>query len=81
MASTEGGMDIEEVAEKTPDKILKMPIDTRYGLEPFQASRLGFFLFDDVKKVRAAAKIMQQLYSAFMKSGWQATSWRSTPRW
>jgi succinyl-CoA synthetase beta subunit len=69
MVSPAGGIDIEEVAAKTPEKILKLPIDTRYGLQAYQASRLGFFLFDDVKKVRAAAKIMQQLYSAFMKSG------------
>ena len=69
MVSPAGGIDIEEVAAKTPDKILKLPIDTRYGLAPYQASRLGFFLFDDVKKVRAVAKIMQQLYAAFMKSG------------
>jgi succinyl-CoA synthetase beta subunit len=68
MVSPAGGIDIEEVAAKTPEKILKLPIDTRYGLQPYQASELGFFLFDDVKKVRAAAKIMQQLYSAFMKS-------------
>ncbi len=69
MVSPAGGIDIEEVAAKTPDKILKLPIDTRYGLEPYQAARLGFFLFDDLKKVRAASKIMMQLYSAFMKSG------------
>jgi succinyl-CoA synthetase beta subunit len=69
MVSPAGGIDIEEVAAKTPEKILKLPIDTRYGLEPYQATRLGFFLFNDVKQVRAAAKIMQQLYSAFMKSG------------
>ena len=69
MVSPAGGIDIEEVAATTPEKILKLPIDTRYGLQPYQASRLGFFLFDDVKKVRAAAKIMQQLYAAFMKSG------------
>ncbi|MGE5730761.1 MAG: ADP-forming succinate--CoA ligase subunit beta [Gemmatimonas sp.] len=69
MVSRAGGIDIEEVAATTPEKILKLPVDTRYGLEPFQANRLGFFLFDDVKKVRAVAKIMQQLYSAFMKSG------------
>jgi succinyl-CoA synthetase beta subunit len=69
MVSPAGGIDIEEVAAKTPDKILKLPIDTRYGLEPYQATRLGFFLFNDVKQVRAAAKIMQQLYSAFMKNG------------
>jgi succinyl-CoA synthetase beta subunit len=69
MVSPAGGIDIEEVAAKTPEKILKLPIDTRYGLQPYQASELGFFLFpDDVKKVRAAAKIMMQLYQAFMKS-------------
>jgi len=69
MVSPAGGIDIEEVAATTPEKILKLPVDTRYGLQPYQATRLGFFLFDDAKKVRAAAKIMQQLYSAFMKTG------------
>ena len=69
MVSPAGGIDIEEVAAKTPEKILKLPVDTRYGLTSFQANRLGFFLFDDVRKVRAAAKIMQQLYTAFMKAG------------
>ena len=69
MVSPAGGIDIEEVAAKTPEKIMKLPVDTRYGLTPYQASQLGFFLYDDVKKVRAAAKIMQQLYSAFMKAG------------
>jgi len=69
MVSPAGGIDIEEVAAKTPEKILKLPIDTRYGLQPYQAMRLGFFLFDDTKRVRAAAKIMQQLYAAFMKNG------------
>ena len=68
MVSPAGGIDIEEVAAKTPEKILKLPIDTRYGLQPYQASELGFFLFDDVKKVRAASKIMMALYRAFMKS-------------
>ncbi len=69
MVSPAGGIDIEEVAAKTPEKIMKLPVDTRYGLTGYQASQLGFFLFDDVKKVRAAAKIMQQLYSGFMKAG------------
>ena len=68
MVSPAGGIDIEEVAAKTPEKILKLPIDTRYGLQPYQASELGFFLFDDLKQVRAAAKIMTQLYRAFMKN-------------
>jgi succinyl-CoA synthetase beta subunit len=69
MVSPAGGIDIEDVAAKTPEKILKLAVDTRYGLEPYQATRLGFFLFDDTKRVRAAAKIMQQLYTAFMKNG------------
>jgi succinyl-CoA synthetase beta subunit len=69
MVSPAGGIDIEEVAEKTPEKILRLPIDTRYGLTTFQAMRLAFFLYDDVTKARAAAKIMQQLYTAFMQSG------------
>jgi len=69
MVSPAGGIDIEEVAAKTPEKILKLPVDTRYGLQPYQAMELGFFLFDDVKRVRAAAKIMQALYTAFMKNG------------
>jgi succinyl-CoA synthetase beta subunit len=69
MVSPAGGIDIEEVAAKTPDKILKMPVDTRFGLMPFQAMRLGFFLYDDLPKVRAAARIAQQLYIAFIQSG------------
>src|SRR5262249_45856319 len=69
MVSAAGGIDIEEVAATTPEKILKLPIDTRYGIQPYQASRLGFFLFKDVKQVRAAAKIMQQRYAAFMTNG------------
>jgi succinyl-CoA synthetase beta subunit len=69
MVSPAGGIDIEEVAASTPEKILKLPVDTRYGLQPYQASELGFFLFDDVKKVRAASKIMMALYDTFMKNG------------
>ena len=69
MVSPAGGIDIEEVAAKTPDKIMRHPVDARYGLQPYEAMQMGFFLYDDVKKARAAAKIMQQLYTAFMKSG------------
>ncbi len=69
MVSPAGGIDIEEVAAKTPEKILKVPVDTRYGLQPYQAMRLGFFLYDDLAKARAASKIMQQLYTAFIQSG------------
>jgi succinyl-CoA synthetase beta subunit len=69
MVSPEGGIDIEEVAAKTPDRILKLPVDTRYGLPQFQAMRLGFFLYKDLPKARAAARIMRQLYDAFKRSG------------
>ena len=69
MVSPAGGIDIEDVAASTPEKILKLPVDTRYGLQPYQATELGFFLFDDVKKVRAASKIMMALYQTFMKNG------------
>ncbi|MGH9204637.1 MAG: ADP-forming succinate--CoA ligase subunit beta, partial [Vicinamibacterales bacterium] len=69
MVSAAGGIDIEEVAASTPERILKMPVDTRFGLMPFQAMRLGFSLYDDLPKVRGAARIMQQLYIAFIQSG------------
>ena len=69
MVSPAGGIDIEEVAAKTPDKIMRHGVDPRYGLQPYEAMEMGFFLYDDVKQARAAAKIMQQLYGAFMKSG------------
>jgi succinyl-CoA synthetase beta subunit len=69
MVSPAGGIDIEEVAAKTPEKILKLPVDTRYGLQPYQAMRLGFFLYDDLGKARASAKIMQHLYTGFVQSG------------
>jgi succinyl-CoA synthetase beta subunit len=69
MVSPAGGIDIEEVAAKTPEKIMRLPIDTRYGLLPFQAMELGFFLYPDAAKAKAAAKIMKQLYDAFMANG------------
>lgn len=69
MVSAAGGIDIEQVAAETPDKILYVPVDVRYGLPMYDAMRMGFFLYPDVKQARAAAKIMQQLYAAFMASG------------
>ena len=69
MISAAGGIDIEQVAAETPEKILYVPVDVRYGLPTYDAMRMGFFLYEDVKQARAAAKIMQQLYAAFMASG------------
>jgi len=69
MVSPAGGIDIEEVAATTPEKILRLPVDPRYGLLPFQAMRMAFFLYDDLKQVRATARIMTRLYAAFVESG------------
>jgi succinyl-CoA synthetase beta subunit len=69
MASPAGGIDIEEVAAKTPDKILRHPVDPRYGLQLYEAMQLAFFLYSEVKQVRAAAKILLQLYKAFSENG------------
>jgi len=69
MVSAAGGIDIEEVAAKTPEKIMYHPVDARYGLLDFEAQRMGFFLYKDAKQARAAAKIMKALYQAFVRSG------------
>lgn len=69
MASPAGGIDIEEVAAKTPDKILRHPVDPRYGLQMYEAMQLAFFLYSDMKQVRATAKIVMQLYKAFFENG------------
>jgi succinyl-CoA synthetase beta subunit len=69
MVSGEGGIDIEEVAAKTPEKITKLAVDPRYGLLPFQAYALATSLYDDIRQQRSAAAIMLQLYDAFVESG------------
>ena len=69
MVSPAGGIDIEEVAAKTPEKIMRLPVDPVYGLLSFQALQMGLFLYPDIKQARAAAQIMEQLYRAFWASG------------
>jgi len=69
MVSAEGGVDIEEVAETNPDAIRKLEVDPRFGLLPHQAYVLATTLYDDIKQQRTAAKIMQQLYEAFIDAG------------
>ncbi len=69
MVSPAGGIDIEEVAEKTPEKILRLAVDPRYGLLPHQALTLALFLYQDIGQARAAAKIMEQLYAVFTANG------------
>ncbi|MBF0274550.1 MAG: ADP-forming succinate--CoA ligase subunit beta [Nitrospinae bacterium] len=67
MASEEGGMDIEEVAEKTPEKIIKEYIDPSLGMQVFQARKIAFKLNIPAKLVNSATKFFMGLYSAFMK--------------
>jgi succinyl-CoA synthetase beta subunit len=69
MVSPAGGIDIEEVAAKTPEKIHRLAVDPRYGLLPHQALALGFTLYQDVALARAAADIMQRLYAAVYAVG------------
>ena len=68
MASSEGGVEIEEVAERSPEKILKEFIDPAVGLMPFQARKLGFALGLDKNQVGKAVKFMSALYNAFVSS-------------
>ncbi len=69
MVSPAGGIDIEEVAKTDPEKIMRHPVDPRYGLLAFEAMEMGFFLYKDGKQARAAAKIMMQLYEGFVAAG------------
>jgi succinyl-CoA synthetase beta subunit len=69
MVSAAGGVDIEEVAAKTPEKITRLAVDPVYGLFPHQALTLAFGLYRDFAHVRAAARIMEQLYSVFTANG------------
>ncbi|WII72743.1 ADP-forming succinate--CoA ligase subunit beta [Bdellovibrio sp. 22V] len=66
MASSEGGMDIEEVAEHNPDAIKKVDIDPTIGLAPFQARQLAFEIGMAPEIVNKAVKFFQGLYNAFV---------------
>jgi succinyl-CoA synthetase beta subunit len=69
MVSREGGVDIEEVAATNPDAIRRLAVDPRYGLLPFQAYDLACALYDDHAQQKACARILRQLYDAFIASG------------
>ncbi len=65
MASTEGGMEIEKVAETTPDKILKTAIHPMTGLQPFQARDLGFGLGLNAEQIKQFSKLLSGLAKLF----------------
>ena len=68
MVSEAGGMDIEEVAETTPDKIIRVPIDPGLGLQPYQGRKIAYGLGMGPAQVRPVASMMQALYSIFRDS-------------
>src|SRR5712692_7266922 len=68
IASTEGGMEIEEVAAKSPEKIITEPIDPVIGLAPFQARKIAFALALKDKQVGQFATLLAALYRAFLET-------------
>src|SRR3954469_16157610 len=68
MASAAGGMDIEEVAAKTPEKIHKEYIDPGVGLQPFQANKIAYWLGMNAQEAKHAVKILMGLYKAYVET-------------
>jgi succinyl-CoA synthetase beta subunit len=66
MASTEGGMEIEEVAAKTPEKILKVAIDPVTGLQPYHAREIAFGLGLKDKQINKCVSFLKAMYNAFI---------------
>jgi succinyl-CoA synthetase beta subunit len=66
MASEAGGMEIEEVAQATPEKILKVSIDPAIGFQPFQGRKLAYGMNLTGKQVAEATRLMTNLYQLFM---------------
>ena len=66
MASTEGGMNIEEVAEEHPEKIIKEWIDPVVGLQPFQARKIAFALGWEANAFKEGVKFINSLYTAYL---------------
>ncbi len=65
MLSREGGMEIEQVAKDTPEKIVKIAIDPLIGLPVYKAREAAFALFDDMAQVKQAIPLFQNLYRLF----------------
>lgn len=66
MGSLSGGVDIEDVAAKTPEKIKKIYIDPLLGLKDYQARELAFELFSDMSFIKQAISIFHKLYKLFI---------------
>ena len=68
MASTEGGVEIEKVAEETPEKIFKEYVEPAVGLSAFQARRIAFKLGLEGQQIKHAVRFISALYTAFVES-------------
>ena len=68
MASTEGGVEIEEVAARTPEKILKLALDPALGLQPYHARKVAFGLGLEGRQVSSAVKFVLATYQCFLDS-------------
>ncbi|PYJ70852.1 MAG: ADP-forming succinate--CoA ligase subunit beta, partial [Verrucomicrobia bacterium] len=66
VASTEGGVEIETVAAKTPEKIIREPIDPLAGLQPFQTRKLAKQLGFESSQLKSASKLFEGLYRTFV---------------
>src|SRR5436189_1077199 len=66
VASTEGGVEIETVAAKSPEKIIREPIDPLAGLQPFQARKVAKQLGFESSQLKSAAKLFEGLYRTFV---------------
>jgi succinyl-CoA synthetase beta subunit len=68
IASTEGGMDIEEVAARTPEKIITEPLDPLLGVSPFLGRKIAFALGLKDKQVNQFAALLASIYKAFLET-------------
>ncbi len=68
MASTEGGMEIEKVAEESPEKILKVSVDPLVGVQPYQCRELGFGLNLTGPQIRQFTHLVLSLYKAYVEN-------------
>lgn len=66
MVSTEGGMEIEKVAEETPEKIVKVRIDPTVGIMPYQARQLAFALALEGESFKSGVRFFMALYKAYV---------------
>ena len=68
IASPEGGVDIEKVAEETPEKLLTQPIDPVVGIQPFHIRKIGYFLGFDKAQAKQLGSIIQGMYNLFIST-------------